>query len=233
MNLTEAQKATETILAEVYKCGYEEGRCKGYNNRKIEEEFEDKSKDYEKGLNDAWELARKIVLPIVGTKQPGYSEVGYKMDEMKEIWNRTGYARILEDFTAKQAFEKLREYEKKQEKATNDEISVGDEFKSLSGGNCIITRVDNDGVYAMWSDGSVGIRAINYLNDNFKKTGRKFPQIAELLKYLSGESTSNTSDEGRDMSRLCMKCTHGDLSLDSEICEECFFDNHKPNFEQI
>ena len=223
MNLTEAQKATETILAEVYKCRYEEGRCKGYNNRKIEEEFEDKSSDYEQGLNDAWECARKIA----------HSRPQEEWNDICRLFNvaEDKQHTIFEKYSASEAIAKIKEYEEKHKQA-DDEIKVGDEFKSNnSGRNCVVTRIDKNDVYTMWSDGSVGTRSIDYIRENFKKTGRHFPQISEALKQMDEEPTANNSDIAAD-NRLCMACKYGDLEMYEGPCEQCFFDKAKPNFER-
>lgn len=116
MNLTEAQKAIETILAEVYKCGYEEGRCKGYKNRCIEEEFQNTNK-YEDGLNEAWEAAKKIVCTE-----------GYKWTELENMFNSRTLSKIFNTYTASEAIEKIKEYEEKQKEPP---FKVGDRVRTL------------------------------------------------------------------------------------------------------
>lgn len=116
MNLTEAQKAIETILAEVYECGYEEGRCKGYKNRCIEEEFQNTNK-YECGLNEAWEAAKKIVCTE-----------GYKWTELENMFNSRTLSQIFNTYTASEAIEKIKEYEEEQEKPV---FKVGDRVRTL------------------------------------------------------------------------------------------------------
>lgn len=116
MNLTEGQKAIETILAEVYKCGYEEGRCKGYKNRCIEEEFQNTNK-YECGLNDAWEAAKKIVCTE-----------GYKWTELENMFNSRTLSKIFNTYTASEAIEKIKEYEEEQKKPV---FKVGDRVRTL------------------------------------------------------------------------------------------------------
>ena len=220
-NIVNEMEQIQNILDSTYNRGYN----KGYDNRKIEEEFEDKSKDYEKGLNDAWELARRLV----------YAKEDYPSAfSIKELDDIFGCHSILRHFTAQWALEKLKEYEneKKQERATDGEIKVGDEFKSNhSGRNCVLTRIQNGLVVMLWADGSTGERTVNQINANFKKTGRHFTQMDEVLKHIDEEHTSNTSDD--IPSRLCMDCKYGDLSIDSDICGECFFDIKKPNFEEV
>lgn len=121
MNLTEAQKAIETILTEIYKCGYEEGRCKGYKNRCIEEEFQNTNK-YECGLNDAWEAAKKIVCTE-----------GYNWTELENMFNSRTLSKIFNTYTASEAIEKIKEYKEEQKKLEQKEpvFKVGDRVRTL------------------------------------------------------------------------------------------------------
>jgi hypothetical protein len=112
MNLTEAQKAIETILAEVYECGYEEGR----KNRCIEEEFQNTNK-YEDGLNDAWEAAKKIVCTD-----------GYNWTELENMFNSRTLSKIFNTCTASEAIEKVKEYE---ERLKEPVFKVGDRVRTL------------------------------------------------------------------------------------------------------
>lgn len=126
MNPTEAQKAIETILAEVYKCGYEEGRCKGYRNRCIEEEFQNTNK-YECGLNDAWEAAKKIVCTE-----------GYKWTELENMFNSRTLSKIFNTYTASEAIEKIKEYEEKQKESV---FKVGDRVRTLTAKDSLGTEI--------------------------------------------------------------------------------------------
>lgn len=112
MNLTEAQKAIETV----YKCGYEEGRCKGYKNRCIEEEFQNINK-YECGLNDAWEAVKKIVCTE-----------GYNWTELEYIFNTRTLSQIFNTYTASEAIEKIKGYE---EKLKERVFKIGDRVRTL------------------------------------------------------------------------------------------------------
>lgn len=62
------------------------------------------------------------------------------------------------------------------------EIRVWDEVQSLGGLIGIVTHISAiEGFSILWRDGSVGKR--KDISD-FEKTGRTFPQIAEVLKKL-------------------------------------------------
>ena len=131
---------------------------------------------YQKGLKDAWEAARKIctnwVLPdsvlskIFGTDKT--------IDD------------IMKESTASEAIEKIRAYEQRQE-----EIKVGDEvaFHHDDGRPdtvVVVTYIGQDG----FIDGMDG-RGTQYAHKNPKKwtkTGRHFPEIAEVLAKMKEES---------------------------------------------
>ena len=93
------------VNAEVlYKTGYEDGYKAGYEGRCLltdEECLADQKRQYERGLNDAWECARKIVLGS-----------GYSRDELIEIFG-VGEWTVLETVNALEAVTKIKEYEEK------------------------------------------------------------------------------------------------------------------------
>ena len=66
---------------------------------------EDGQKIYQKGLDDAWDAARKLT-------HPRYD--GYRDDEKKEIFGFIESDLILIKMSASEAIEKIREYEEKQ-----------------------------------------------------------------------------------------------------------------------
>lgn len=92
--------------------------------QEVNDTFDDGYKDgYGKGLNDAWEVARKLI------DNPAFD--GLTAHE------------ILNQFSPSDAIEKIRQYEEKQKK---EEFKVGDEVHIL---NCndpyIVTSVDSHG----------------------------------------------------------------------------------------
>ena len=88
-----------------------------------------------------------------------------------------------------------------------DDIKVGDEvFVHGINGNVVVVEVDGDCVdlsdlrgWHSWYD-----------RKNVKKTGRYFPQVAELLNAMKGEQ------------RSCSTCEYSDGS-DMSKCSDCFF----------
>ena len=63
--------------------------------------------EYERGLKDAWELAKKIVLPV-------YND-GYTPIDLKEIFDSSSHNTIMYSLTPQEALAKVKEYEKKKE----------------------------------------------------------------------------------------------------------------------
>ena len=125
--------------------------------------------EYQRGLNDAWECARKIVCDD--------SCGGMSMKELVEIFNKSSDAYILRDFTAQQAIEMLKAHEKKQ---ADNKIGVGDVVETEGGTIFAVTRITADGlVVGFAGDGSACCFNITKLT----KTGGHY-NINEILGGL-------------------------------------------------
>ena len=169
-NMTNIIKETEQII-NILDLVYARGYDKGYNNRKIEEEFEEKTNNYEKGLNDAWECVKKIAL----TKS--HRTVGEYQDYLKEIFGTTSASTIIDTLSVYDVISKIKKYE---EKHIDNEIKVGDEVIHDGEQIGIVTQVDEFGYQIMESGGESGF----YITEDIRKTNRHFPQIAEVLKQI-------------------------------------------------
>lgn len=114
----------------------------------------------EQGRNEAWEAAKKIYL-----KFPHKNVVA-----------------IFTTYSASEAIEKLKEQKKQEEDA---EIRVGDEVilnDALNyGDKAVVTGDLPDGFCIMKHDGSTSFK---YKENIGKKTGRTFPEIAEVLNKM-------------------------------------------------
>lgn len=100
------------------------------------------NESYNRGLNDAWELAKKIVLPDhLG---------GYTVDELKDIFGKNTFAPLMDTLTAQEALAKVKAYEEECNK-----IKVGD-IVTVRGSilESIVTKVDGHVVYRLFRDGS-------------------------------------------------------------------------------
>lgn len=131
-------------------------------------------KTYEDGLNEAWELTRKLIISDY--------DGAYSAKDMRDIWKHGGFLSILKDFTAQQALEKLREYEKKK----NVEIHVGDEiYSELTDCKAVVQRIDAWNRYQCFTDeGAQFVIDTETFNDYWVKTGKNYPQITEILKQM-------------------------------------------------
>ena len=151
---------TEPDLEQVRKEAYEEGYKLGYY-----------SDGYQRGLKDAWDAARKIVL----SREDGGL---FDYEERKAVFGCGNYM-VLKEFFVSEVIEKIRQYEQKQK-----EIKIGDEVEGDEGGqrgvvidsrfenSQVVVLTGNSKVYAWWSKCAI------------HKTGRHFPEIAEVLKKM-------------------------------------------------
>ena len=159
----------DEILAEQYTRGYEEADSNQRENAVYA---------YERGLNEAWECTRKLVC----TPEKG----GYTWSALEQIFNTRSLSNIIDTYTASEAISKIKKYEEKQ-KQTDDEIKVGDEIERIEGNHdrkYIVTKIiESDYINIIFDDGGVG-----YVNPiHYRKTGRHFPHIEEMLKQMQEE----------------------------------------------
>ena len=121
------------------------------------------------GQNEAWELARKIVI------QNGYSSC-----DLYEIFGKSDLQHVLENYTYTEVTAKVAEWEKAKE-----EIKDGDVLEGIYDNEvkCIVTNLCPDNMaYLVFDDGTAGV----YELDNLKKTGRHI-DIDSFLKQIGGE----------------------------------------------
>jgi len=140
---------------------------------------EEVRKAYQKGLDDAWECAKKInCIPRDG----GLSGI-----ELDDIFNMDSNCIIMKEFSASEAMERIKDYKEKQ-----NGIRVGDEVKATLG-NAIVTYVTEEvAEYIYWS----GTYGGDYL-ENLERTGRHFGEIETLLEKMRGEELR--SEESEDL----------------------------------
>ena len=133
----------------------------------------DADEAYKKGLDEAWEAAKKIVLPC--------GDGGLAFGELKGVFGDDySYPRdILLGFTASEALAKLRDYEARK-KAEDEAVKVGDEVRD-GNENGVVTQVDNEGSYILNANGFIRYY-VNADLANFEKTGRHFPAIRRALR---------------------------------------------------
>lgn len=90
------------VTADAYQRGYETGYKDGYN-----EPGKNQQKAYQRGLNDAWEAAKKIFLPV--------HQGGLPASALIQIFGNSPIEYSLEDYSASECIEKIRQYEQEKE----------------------------------------------------------------------------------------------------------------------
>ena len=164
-------------------------RAKGFNALVFDKEGLDKltpldkelDEAHQKGLEEgkkqgadkAWECAKRLVWK---TSLNDAASMGFIVEEEA--------AEILKNYTATAAMKAIELYDEKLE----TEIEVGDEVIAVSGNAVVIRKyMGNDGVerceYWYYNDARIDRDATTFL----RKTGRHFPQIAELLKAMKSD----------------------------------------------
>jgi preprotein translocase subunit YajC len=136
--------------------------------QKYKEEQIPYSEAYNKGLNDVWELAKKLWCPT------NYG--GMDIEEVIKIFD-CDYFAISKLYTPQEALAKLEAYEK------SKEIKAGDVVESINTGRIgVITKVEENGKYVIFADGTSGM----FAHDDIRKTGR-YIDITSVLEQLRGD----------------------------------------------
>ena len=164
-----------------YDYGYEDGQ-----KEKPQAIYEMKDEEYNKGLNEAWECARKIT--------------GGEYDiELSEIFGNMDDWQIIKHYSASEAIAKLKAFEQKQKckdcnNCTNhnycdyedkqkqtDDIKVGYEVYNLDPENKrLVTAIDGDKAIQLCSNGKYTVDNI----DTLHWTGRHFDEIKDVFDWI-------------------------------------------------
>ena len=180
----EAVVIPEDKVHEAYQRGYSAGKVDAYveDAKKITKWIKKSEEAYQKGIDDAWESARKIVLT---------------QDEMKDAIPEQDFAKVLghsclrhamRDMSAAEAIDRIRQYEQEKE-----EIKVGDEVqhRNHSGIKIIVLEKGGDVITAIAVTNvpfccKVGDMYINRDVKDWKRTGKHYV-IAEILRKMMRE----------------------------------------------
>lgn len=192
----DANDKIHTIFDKGYKQGYEDGIMQAQNARASLIDA-----NYTQGLKDAWECARKIV-----------SCNGFDLIAVTKIFGTSMIGEIFEHETPSEAIAKIKTFEEEQStrKCVNcrhqtgspssicdscvsgsrfkpqDIIKVGDEIWSESiKTSAVVLFIEPQGLYQCFdSRGSSFTLDIVTYNKYWKKTGRNFSQVDEILGLL-------------------------------------------------
>lgn len=128
-------------------------------------------KTYEDGLNEAWELARKI---------GGIGNGGYTISELSDIFGTCSSGYIFDNLTVSEAMDAIE---------NSKRIKVGDEVVNKYGWKRVVTNTHINGeVTLMDSNGDFYVYCKAEVSDlDLKKAGRHFPQIEKVLQQLKEE----------------------------------------------
>lgn len=171
---SELKKLEKYDPEEEYDRGYEQGFEAGQHEA-TSIEFE---KGYEKGLDDTWEATKKII---------STDDSALSWTELEKIFGTYNIDDILEGVTPAEAIAKIEAYYSVfsiEEKAKAEaEIRVGDEVELISDGTKgVVYEVVPGQVNGFYIAG----RLVHFCwrTEDVKKTNRRFPEIAELLKKM-------------------------------------------------
>ena len=196
--IKEAMMSIENRVRHVYNQAYEQSRIDRYSD------YDDA---YEKGLNDAWECAKNMVhmapderVSIFGISDNSY---GNQRDVFLEL-------------SASEAIEKVRLYEEhekscdtcvydpgshedfckccihcvdysKYKSNQTDDIKIGDEIISSMDTKCVVLGIGAWGDWSCITDEGQCFIMTKSKQTCWKKTGRHFDEIENVLKYMKDE----------------------------------------------
>lgn len=133
------------------------------------------NRGYEKGMEDCWEMVKKLYLS-------GY---GLAYSDLTKIFVDWDFETILTSNSAKEAKEKIDNYIKEK-----SEFHVGDEVRRKDGSSIkgVIIRIkpgDYCPVYCViFENAYTGSYDENTVRFKFNKTGRHFDEVKELFKKM-------------------------------------------------
>ena len=129
------KKQAQELIEQAYHRGFKAGR-------EDRQEWEKGQADrlIEKGMNMAWEAAKKIL-----------NACGINNTFLDEIFGVHAVFDIINTYSASEVIEKIKAYEEKQKQ--NDEIRVGDEIQFYDNGRkgrrLVVIKIDENG-YLKW-----------------------------------------------------------------------------------
>ena len=128
---------------------------------------------YEKGLNDAWECARKIML---SDEDGGIAHI-----DIQKIFGGSYYTALM-NYSASEAIAKINEYEEKQKQA-DDEIKVGDEVIWNDHVKGIVIEIIDCNLRGFTSR----LCPFEWRKEFCRRTGRHFDELPKIIQQLRGE----------------------------------------------
>jgi len=166
------KRQAQELIEQAYHKGFKAGR-------EDRQDWETSQADrlIEKGMNMAWEAARKIL-----------NACGRNNKFLDDTFGVHAVFDIINTYSAPEAIEKIREWEEKQtqedaEIKVGDEVRVGEEGRNAF--SAVVHLVGDRGDCIVYQ--CISANGLHYTctsNDAIRKTGRTFPEIAEVLKKM-------------------------------------------------
>lgn len=187
--LTPFDKALNNELEETYQKGFEAGS------------HEATTLEYQQGLNDAWECAKRIVLIKTDVNCPYFT-----VDELKKIFGYSTSQNVLRTYSVTEAIEKVKAYEE-QQKA--DEIKVSDIITDGKINYLVIDITDESYVALQGTDFEPVYIEKDYIKSyhNLHDSKDMYKIAEEISKVMKGKQ------------RDCHTCKHQVVS--SIECVDC------------
>ena len=139
--------------------------------------------EYRHGLNDAWNCIKKLY---------GVDCDCLDVAKKLKVFGTDSLHDILKKYNPAEAIAKFKEFEDKYDpkQIDDDEINVGDEIEHMTEG-CpfVVTAIGSCNIAGNIKHNCLGIDSEGHLitvNDTlyYKKTGRSFPELVEMLKKM-------------------------------------------------
>lgn len=210
--LTPLDKALSSELGEAYKKGLDEGKkqAKVQAHLDVCHDIERVAHgNYQKGLDDAWECARKIVVE----KGSG----GYTYEHLEEVLGTRNIHKILCNMTPSEVIAKLKAYEQQKP----DEIKVGDIITDGKINYLVIDITDKSYIALQGTDFEPSYIGKDYINSYHNLHDSKDMQkiAEEINKAVKGERRDCYTCKHDGDSRFCDPCRHNDMWKPKEGAE--------------
>lgn len=145
-----------------------------------------KSAGYQIGLNDAWEAAKKIALPLNEGGIPLFSNIFTKLTD--GIYDLTD---VFKNYSASEAIDKIKEYEKKNKK---EDFNMGDEVKdNLDTVSIVICKSEEEEGYVYIMNNTYTPPLQRVPTKFLKKTGKHYDELKDILSKLGGNSMEDVN----------------------------------------
>jgi len=181
MRYFELKDKVNEISELMYNSGYENGRSDALKwNKNFAEYTGDCKIQYHRGINDAWELVRKVFHMLPNERESCFGCLDLNTSKGIGIITHNTYDEVVSKITA---YEELK-----------DSIKVGSEV-IYYGEPYIITKRSNDGSGdTLWLLNATGGSLLRVSPDSVKPTGRYFEQVVEMLEALNESVEESDTD---------------------------------------